>query len=66
MVAHGIEQGAAVRLRALRHNLRQKVAASPLMNQESFARNMEAAYRQMWHKWCADATAGQGIAYRRL
>ena len=31
------------RLRSLRQNLRQKVAASPLMNQPAFARNMEAA-----------------------
>jgi protein O-GlcNAc transferase len=43
------------RLRGLRHNLRQKVAASPLMNQVTFARNMEAAYREMWRKWCAHA-----------
>jgi predicted O-linked N-acetylglucosamine transferase (SPINDLY family) len=41
------------RLRFLRHDLRQKVAASPLMNQPAFARNMEAAYREMWRKWCA-------------
>jgi predicted O-linked N-acetylglucosamine transferase (SPINDLY family) len=41
------------RLRALRHDLRQKVAASPLMNQPAFARNMEAAYREMWMRWCA-------------
>ena len=41
------------RLRSLRHNLRDKVAASPLMDQETFTRNMEAAYREMWRKWCA-------------
>ena len=42
------------RLRGLRHNLRQKVAASPIMNQAAFARNMEAAYREMWRKWCSE------------
>jgi predicted O-linked N-acetylglucosamine transferase (SPINDLY family) len=41
------------RLKSLRHNLRDHVVASPLMNQESFARNMETAYREMWRKWCA-------------
>ena len=41
-----------VRLHGLRHNLRQKVTASPLMNQAAFTRNMEAAYRGMWRKWC--------------
>src|SRR4029077_9080370 len=41
------------RLRDLRHNLRQKIAASPLMNQTAFVRDMETAYREMWRKWCA-------------
>lgn len=40
------------RLRGMRHNLRQKVAASPLMNQITFTRNIEAAYRAMWLRWC--------------
>jgi predicted O-linked N-acetylglucosamine transferase (SPINDLY family) len=39
------------RLRALRHNLRERVTASPLMDQERFTRNMEAAWRGMWRKW---------------
>jgi protein O-GlcNAc transferase len=43
------------RLRALRHNLREKVTASPLMNQEKFTRTMEAAWRGMWRKWCEEA-----------
>ena len=41
------------RLRGLRHHLRDRVAASPLMNQEAFARNMETAYREMWRTWCS-------------
>ena len=40
------------RLKKMRHNLRDKVAASPIMNQEAFARNMEYAYREMWCLWC--------------
>jgi protein O-GlcNAc transferase len=42
------------RLRGLRHNLQDRVAASPLMNQAAFTHNIEAAYRQMWRRWCAD------------
>ena len=45
------------RLRTLRHDLRARVEASPLMDQKRFARNMEDAYRGMWREWCA---AGQG------
>lgn len=40
------------RLRAIRHKLRDKVIASPMMNQVDFARNMEDAYRDMWRQWC--------------
>ncbi len=49
------------RLRGLRHNLRDRVASSPLMNQKSFARNMEAAYREMWRKWCKLNGQSSGI-----
>jgi predicted O-linked N-acetylglucosamine transferase (SPINDLY family) len=40
------------RLTQLRSTLRQQVAASPLMDAPRFARNVEAAYRQMWKTWC--------------
>ncbi|HQX27214.1 MAG TPA: tetratricopeptide repeat protein [Alphaproteobacteria bacterium] len=42
------------RLKTLRHDLREKIATSPLMNQQSFTRNMENAYREMWRKYCAE------------
>jgi len=41
------------RLNSLRTNLRQQMQHSPLMNAARFARNIEAAYRQMWQHWCA-------------
>lgn len=41
------------KLRATRHNLRERVAASPVMDQKRFARSMEDAYRQMWRIWTA-------------
>jgi protein O-GlcNAc transferase len=41
------------RLSHLRSTLRSRMKASPLMDASRFARNMEAAYRQMWRTWCA-------------
>jgi len=35
-----------------RHAIRQKLSASAVMDAPQFARNVEAAYRQMWLNWC--------------
>ena len=40
------------RLSELRRTLRRRMEASPLMDARRFARNIEAAYRDMWRKWC--------------
>lgn len=40
------------RLKTIRHKLRDRFSACPAMNQESFAQDMEDAYRKMWHKYC--------------
>ncbi|MGD0769876.1 MAG: tetratricopeptide repeat protein [Tepidisphaeraceae bacterium] len=40
------------RLAELRRTLRGRMQSSPLMDAPRFARNVEAAYRQMWRKWC--------------
>ena len=40
------------RLAEMRRTLRPRMAASPLMDAPRFARNIEAAYRQMWRIWC--------------
>lgn len=40
------------RLGNLRSTLRQKMEQSPLMDAPKFARNVEAAYHQMWRTWC--------------
>jgi predicted O-linked N-acetylglucosamine transferase (SPINDLY family) len=47
-----------VRLVGLRRSLRQKLRQSPLMDEERFSRDLEAAYRQMWRKWCE---SGEGV-----
>ncbi|WP_213741535.1 tetratricopeptide repeat protein [Bradyrhizobium sp. dw_411] len=40
------------RLRAIRHNLRQRMSGSPIMDYAAFARDIESAYRGMWQAWC--------------
>jgi predicted O-linked N-acetylglucosamine transferase (SPINDLY family) len=39
------------RLRILRASLRHRIQKSPLMDAQRFARNIEAAYREMWQRW---------------
>lgn len=41
------------RLAELRRTLRDRLQKSPLMDAPRFARNIEAAYREMWRRWCA-------------
>jgi protein O-GlcNAc transferase len=47
-LAHNLPQ-----LAEIRSGLRAKMAASPLTDGAAFARNLEAAYRQIWTRWCA-------------
>jgi protein O-GlcNAc transferase len=45
------------RLAVLREGLRQQILASPLFDAPRFARNFDAALRDMWQKWCAQQRA---------
>lgn len=44
--------GDPVRIARSRQGLRERMRASPLMDEARFARDMEALYRQMWRTWC--------------
>jgi predicted O-linked N-acetylglucosamine transferase (SPINDLY family) len=40
------------RLAGLRRTLRDRMRHSPLMDEAGFARELEAAYRNLWRSWC--------------
>jgi predicted O-linked N-acetylglucosamine transferase (SPINDLY family) len=44
--------GDPLRLGHLRNTLRQRMESSPLMDAPRYARDIEAAYRAMWQRWC--------------
>jgi predicted O-linked N-acetylglucosamine transferase (SPINDLY family) len=39
------------RLRSVRHNLRDRMAAGPHMDHQLLCRNVEDAFRSMWRVW---------------
>jgi hypothetical protein len=40
------------RLRDIRAGMRQRLKHSPLLDGITYTRNLEAAYRNVWTKWC--------------
>lgn len=42
-------------LKGLRRSLRERMQKSALMDARGFTAQLEAAYRQMWRRWCAGA-----------
>jgi predicted O-linked N-acetylglucosamine transferase (SPINDLY family) len=45
------------RLVEVRRDLRSRMVASPICDAEKLTRDVEAAYRKMWQKWCAMPSA---------
>jgi protein O-GlcNAc transferase len=45
-------------LAGLRATLRDRLRASPLMDEAGFVRDLESAYRRMWHRWCKSGETG--------
>ena len=43
-------------LTELRATLRRRTRESPLMDEPAFTRDLEAAYRSMWRRWCGAAS----------
>ncbi|MGD9724139.1 MAG: tetratricopeptide repeat protein [Pirellulales bacterium] len=50
--------GDVPRLAALRTELRDRMAASPIVDAAGFTRNLESAYRAMWEHWCLQPEVG--------
>jgi len=46
------------RLQRLRANLRERMLASPLLDGQRMARNLEDAFRGMWRRWCETGCSG--------
>jgi predicted O-linked N-acetylglucosamine transferase (SPINDLY family) len=44
-------------LAKIRSTMRARMAASDLCNGKLIAKNLEAAYRKMWHKYCRSMAA---------
>lgn len=47
------------RLKTLRAGMRARLSASPLRDEIGFTRNLEAAYRDMWQRWCNEQSLVQ-------
>jgi len=47
----------ATRLDRLRPEIRASLQASPLLDHAGVTRELEAAYRNMWHRWCGSDAA---------
>jgi protein O-GlcNAc transferase len=48
------------RLSGLRASLRERLQSSPLMDAPRFTRDLENAYRAMWHRWCGQSPVDRG------
>lgn len=49
------------KLADIRNGLRHKMKKSPLMDEPAFSRKVEAAYREMFMKWCENEQSGSSM-----
>jgi protein O-GlcNAc transferase len=49
--------GDAARLREFRREIRPRMEASPLMDGRRYAADVEAAFRMLWRRWCAERSS---------
>ena len=52
------------RLAGIRQSLRETMAGSPLCDGARFTVELERAYREMWHTWCAEGAASRSVSGR--
>ena len=49
-------------LARLRASMRERMKASPLMDEAGFARDMESAFKNMWHRWCSGSKLSDKVS----
>lgn len=42
-------------LNGIRQGMREHLVKTPLMDGHRFVAHLESIYRDIWHRWCADA-----------
>jgi protein O-GlcNAc transferase len=50
-------------LARLRPSMRERMKASPLMDEAGFARDVENAFQNMWHRWCSETKLSPKLSY---
>ena len=49
-------------LARLRSSMRERMKASPLMDEAEFARDVENAFQKMWDRWCSETKLSDKVA----
>jgi len=47
---------------SLRGTMRVRMQSSPVMDEAGFARDVESAFKNMWHKWCSEAKLSDKVS----